>query len=153
MSTEYKRICKGIKLVDGENYIATISVTPFKNDNRNIHLGSFRELSEAQNVLEKAKEIKKQLKGTVLLDALNELRYQNITLAVSCCGRKLKKSYTVCPFCGKTREQLQMEQIIEKQITHKTKDRIIHISISDADMASLENYLKNMGCIYSVGME
>ena len=59
MSMEYKRICKGIKLVDGKNYIATISVTPFRNDNRNIHLGSFRELSEAQDVLEKAEEIKK----------------------------------------------------------------------------------------------
>lgn len=153
MSTEYKRICEGIKLADGKNYIATISVTPFRNDNRNIHLGSFKELSEAQDTLEKAEEIKKQLKGTALLDALDELRYQNIYLPVSCCGRKLKKSYTVCPFCGKTREQLKMEQKIEKQTKHKTKDRIIHINISDADMAYLEDYLKNMGYIYSVGME
>ena len=107
---EYKRICRSIKQYGGR-YVVTVCVTPVPHNNLNVHMGSFDNLEQAKDILNKANELKMTLKGSQLMDALERLRCENIYVTLACCGHRLKQKWICCPYCGKSKDDILKEHI------------------------------------------
>ena len=96
---------KGIKILNGK-YSVDIRVTPYPKKYMNIHIGTFEKLEQAEKTYKKADALRKTLKGDALMDALDEIRMQNVNIVLICCGKRMSPQWAKCPYCGKNKKEI-----------------------------------------------